>query len=51
MCAGCHGARDKLEPAMLDVLRRRYPADRAVDFKDGEIRGWFWVEIPKEVRR
>jgi hypothetical protein len=47
MCAGCHGPADKLSPGVLRVLADRYPLDRAVGFRDGEIRGWFWVEMPK----
>ena len=47
MCAGCHGPTDKLSPGVLRVLADRYPLDRAVGFRDGEIRGWFWVELPK----
>jgi hypothetical protein len=50
MCAGCHGPVDKLSPAVVRVLGDRYPIDRAVGFKDGEIRGWFWVEMPKQRR-
>ena len=47
VCAGCHGPADKLNPEVLRVLADRYPVDRAVGFRDGEIRGWFWVEMPK----
>ena len=47
LCAGCHGPADALSPAVRSVLADRYPADRAVGFKEGEIRGWFWVEMPK----
>ena len=47
MCAGCHGAADQLSPAVMSALTDRYPLDRAVGFRDGEIRGWFWVEMPK----
>ena len=47
MCAACHGRPDELDPGARATLRLRYPADRAVGFKDGEIRGWFWVEMPK----
>jgi hypothetical protein len=28
-------------------VRSRYPHDRAVGFAEGEIRGWYWVEVPK----
>jgi hypothetical protein len=47
MCAGCHGPQDQLAAGVRTVLRNRYPADRALGFTDGEIRGWFWVEMPK----
>lgn len=50
MCAGCHGPAEKLHPAVKLALTDRYPADRAVGFRDGEIRGWFWVEMPKVPR-
>ena len=50
MCAGCHGPAEKLSPLVRSVLQDRYPVDRAVGFKEGEIRGWFWVEMPKRAR-
>ena len=50
MCAACHGAANKLEPPVRAALRDRYPQDQAVGFTDGEIRGWFWVEMPKTPR-
>jgi Protein of unknown function (DUF3365) len=50
MCGGCHGRSDKLEPKVVEALRDRYPADHAVGFQEGEIRGWFWAEVPKNGR-
>jgi hypothetical protein len=50
LCANCHGPADQLVPAVRQELADRYPADKAVGFKEGEIRGWFWVEIPKKPR-
>jgi hypothetical protein len=47
MCAGCHGPVEQLSPGVMRVLKDRYPVDRAVGFREGEIRGWFWVEMPK----
>jgi hypothetical protein len=47
ICANCHGPLDQVDPAVRRELRRRYPADRATDFAPGEIRGWYWVELPK----
>lgn len=46
-CAGCHGPRERLAPQVLKELEERYPGDQAVGFKEGDLRGWFWVEIPK----
>jgi hypothetical protein len=47
MCASCHGPADKIAPAVAAALKRRYPDDRAMGFANREIRGWFWVEMPK----
>jgi hypothetical protein len=46
-CAACHGPVANIDARVRATLSDRYPADRAVGFKDGDIRGWFWVEIPK----
>jgi hypothetical protein len=27
-------------------LAKTYPGDRATGFAAGELRGWFWLEIP-----
>lgn len=50
ICAGCHGPEERMAPGVKLVLRDRYPADRALGFTEGEIRGWFWVEMPKRLR-
>jgi hypothetical protein len=50
MCASCHGPAETLDPAVRRVLSERYPADTALGFEQGEIRGWFWVEVPKAPR-
>jgi hypothetical protein len=50
MCASCHGSKNTLSPAILHDLGERYPVDRATGFEEGEIRGWFWVEMPKNPR-
>jgi len=47
VCASCHGPSDRISPAVHQLIAERYPVDRAVGFTDGEIRGWFWVEMPK----
>jgi len=46
ICATCHGPVDRISAPVRQALAERYPADRAVGFSEGEIRGWFWVELP-----
>ena len=50
-CGSCHGRPDKFGTAIRAELKDRYPADAAVGFEEGEIRGWFWVEVPKKRTR
>jgi hypothetical protein len=50
MCAGCHGPADKVNAAVRAELKDRYPHDRATGFEVGDIRGWYWVEVPKQRR-
>lgn len=47
-CSPCHGTAEQLDTRVKAELRDRYPADRAVGFRNGEIRGWLWVEVPKQ---
>jgi hypothetical protein len=48
LCASCHGPADRLDPDVRAALAERYPADRAIGFTDGEIRGWYWVEVTRQ---
>jgi hypothetical protein len=50
LCGSCHGPADQVSAAVHQALKERYPADRAIGFAEGEIRGWFWVEFPKPSR-
>ena len=45
MCLACHGNEGALDPGVLPRLARLYPDDRATGFAEGELRGWFWVEL------
>jgi hypothetical protein len=49
-CLSCHGPVDGLSPTVRQLIAERYPNDRATGFSEGEIRGWFWVEMPKPAR-
>ncbi|MBL8890735.1 MAG: DUF3365 domain-containing protein [Planctomycetaceae bacterium] len=45
-CVMCHGPADQILPEIKKQLVDRYPNDQAVGFQPGELRGWFWVELP-----
>lgn len=44
-CLTCHGDRDGMAPAVRQLLSARYPADRAVGYSAGELRGMISVRI------
>jgi hypothetical protein len=46
ICQSCHGPERTLGPGVRVLLARRYPLDQAVGFHEGDIRGWFWAEVP-----
>lgn len=46
VCSHCHGSADEIPPDVKALLRERYPADRATDFKPGDLRGAISVRVP-----
>jgi hypothetical protein len=48
ICAPCHGLEEQLDPAVRAELKSRYRGDLAIGFKEGDLRGWLWVELPKK---
>ena len=48
VCAACHGDPAGFDARVRAELADRYPDDRALNFRTGDLRGWFWVEIPKK---
>jgi rubrerythrin len=46
-CLQCHGSNDDIAPATRAALSNRYETDQATGFAEGDLRGWFWVEVPK----
>lgn len=44
-CVMCHGPRDQIAPVIQDQLARSYPNDEAIGFHEGDLRGWFWVQM------
>lgn len=45
-CLVCHGPADSIEPAVREALAAMYPKDQATGYAAGDLRGWFWVEVP-----
>ena len=45
-CLACHGDPEALEPAVRAALAAEYPRDRATGYREGDLRGWLWVEVP-----
>lgn len=45
MCMNCHGSPQKnIRPATLSAIRKNYPGDMAIDFREGDLRGsWHLV--------
>jgi hypothetical protein len=43
-CLTCHGPRDGIAKDVVNKLARHYPQDQATEFREGDLRGWFWVE-------
>lgn len=48
-CLMCHGAADQLAPAVVERLSSLYPQDQATGFAEGDLRGWFWIEVPRDL--
>jgi cytochrome c553 len=46
VCTNCHGARDKLSPAVKENLAALYPQDKAVGYSAGQIRGAITIRKP-----
>lgn len=46
-CSKCHGPVDGIPQEVKDALAHAYPQDMATGFEVGDVRGWFWVEVPR----
>ena len=46
LCLTCHG--EALAPPLASRIGSLYPEDRATGFREGDLRGVFWVEYPAE---
>jgi hypothetical protein len=44
-CLACHGSPKQFDVAVADLLREKYPDDRAVGYKVGDLRGAVSVRV------
>ncbi len=44
-CLACHGSEESLGEGVTEALTANYPQDRATGYAEGDLRGWFWVEL------
>ncbi len=49
-CVLCHGAKDQIPAEVQAALVSHYPEDQATGFKEDDLRGWFWVEVPADAK-
>ena len=47
-CLTCHGSREQIPGLIYGVIENRYPHDRAVDYKVGELRGAVSIKQPMD---
>jgi hypothetical protein len=47
-CLMCHGKTENVLEDVKQALQEHYPDDQATGFKEGELRGWFWVTVPAD---
>ncbi len=45
-CLLCHGSDEQLMPEVKTAIASNYPQDQATGFSEGDLRGYFWVEVP-----
>lgn len=46
-CTSCHGSEEKRPTPLQEILQAHYPHDKAVGFAEGDLRGFFWAEVPR----
>lgn len=47
-CTLCHGTKDQVLPDVKAAIVSSYPQDEATGFSEGDIRGYFWIEVPPQ---
>ena len=44
-CIRCHGKKSEISSTTLEMIQLKYPADRAVDYEQGDLRGMWKVKM------
>lgn len=47
-CLDCHGSATRVPSRVRSALSAAYPSDRALDYAEGDLRGFYWAEARKE---
>lgn len=47
-CLMCHGPDKQLMPDLKAAIVSNYPEDQATGFSEGDLRGYFWIEVPRQ---
>ena len=47
-CMLCHGNASTISEQTRASINEHYPADQATGFALNDLRGWLWVEVPKQ---
>ncbi|MCS7053200.1 MAG: DUF3365 domain-containing protein [Ignavibacterium sp.] len=47
-CLNCHGSREQMIKEVQEIIKSRYPDDRAINYKIGDLRGA--ISIQKEIK-
>lgn len=47
-CVNCHGQPDQLASGVAQALATHYPDDQATGYAEGDLRGYFWIEVPSK---
>jgi hypothetical protein len=45
-CLACHGSEEQIAPQVRTILKERYPHDRAINYKVGDLRGAISIKEP-----
>lgn len=45
VCLNCHGTAEQIPEDVQQMIAEAYPQDEATGFAEGDLRGWFWVEV------